>query len=156
LLRVHFQSNCVCWVYVIGIDATGYVARIFPDPDDALTNPVQPGVNYLMPGGTGWWALDDYRGIEQIYFIAARGPRPDIEAAIERLAGQPRLLGNADYQPVQAPAVIPVTRGLVRVDAPAPVTVPMAGPAPAVVTPTIFTSSGDGTDVVITRWFRHE
>lgn len=156
LLRVHFQANCACWVYVIGIDATGFVARIFPDPDDALTNPVQPGVNYLMPGGSQWWALDDHRGVEQIYFVASREPRPDIEAAVAQLAGQPRRTGGDSYQPVREPAIVPVTRGLVKVDAPAPVRVPMGGAAPAVVTPTIFTNSDQTTDVVITRWFRHE
>jgi hypothetical protein len=156
LLRFHFQANCACWVYVIGIDATGYVARIFPDPQEALTNPVRPGVNYLMPGGNYWWALDDHRGIEQIYFVASREPRPDIEAAVESLASQPRQLSAPTYQPVREPAIVPVTRGLVRVEAPAPVTVPMGSAAPAVVTPTIFTNSDQSTDVVITRWFRHE
>lgn len=158
LLRFHFQANCACWVYVIGIDATGFVARIFPDPEEAHSNPVQPGVNYLMPGGNAWWALDDYRGIEQIYFVASREQRPDIEAAVERLAAQPRQLASPTYQPVREPAIVPVTRGLVRVEAPAPVAVPM-GPStspPAVVTPTIFTNSDQSTDVVITRWFRHE
>ncbi|MEQ8485822.1 MAG: DUF4384 domain-containing protein [Pseudomonadales bacterium] len=156
LLRVHLQANCACYVYVIGIDATGYVARIFPDPDEALTNPVQPGVNYLMPGGSQWWALDDHRGIEQIYFVAAREPRPDLEAAVAQLAGQPRQLSAAEYRPVREPAVVPVTRGLVKVEAPAPVAVPMSGTAPAVVTPTIFTSGDAANDVVITRWFHHE
>lgn len=156
LLRVHFQANCACWVYVVGIDATGYVARIFPDPDGALNNPVTPGANYLMPGGSQWWALDDQRGVEQIYFIASREPRPDIEAAIEQLAGQPRQLNTGSYQPVSEPAIVPVTRGLVKVEAPAPVAVPMGSAAPAVVTPTIFSNAEQDTDVVVTRWFHHE
>ncbi|MCC5869663.1 MAG: DUF4384 domain-containing protein [Gammaproteobacteria bacterium] len=156
LLRFHFQANCACWVYVIGIDATGFVARIFPDPEEAHSNPVQAGVNYLMPGGNAWWALDDYRGIEQIYFVASREQRPDIEAAVEHLAAQPRQLASPTYQPVREPAIVPVTRGLVRVEAPAPVAVPMGASSPAVVTPTIFTNSDHSTDVVITRWFRHE
>ena len=156
LLRIHFQANCTCWVYVIGIDATGYVARIFPDPDSALSNPVTAGANYLMPGGSQWWALDDHRGVEQIYFVASRERRPDIEAAIEQLAGQPRQLNSGSYQPVSEPAIVPVTRGLVKVAAPAPVGVPMGEGAPAVVTPTIFTNAESATDVVVTRWFRHE
>lgn len=156
LLRVHFQANCACWVYVVGIDATGYVARIFPDPDSALRNPVTPAANYLMPGDSQWWALDDQRGIEQIYFVASRERRPDIEAAIEQLAAQPRQLNTESYQPVSEPAIVPVTRGLVKVEAPAPVGVPMGEGAPAVVTPTIFTNAESATDVVVTRWFRHE
>ncbi len=126
-----FQTNCTCWVYVIGVDATGYVARIFPDSDGSLTNPVAPGANHLMPGGDQWWALDDQRGIEQIYFVASREQRPDIEAAIDRLASQPRRLNAAGLQPVMEPAVVPATRGLVKVEAPAPVTLPLAGRAPA-------------------------
>lgn len=156
LLRVHFQSNCACWVYVIGIDATGYVAQIFPDPDSSLGNPVTAGRNYLLPDGDQWWGLDDQRGIEQVYFVAAREPRPDIEAAIARLAAQPRQLATAEYRPVSEPAIVPGTRGLVKVAVAAPVEVPVSNAAPAQVTPAIFTNEDDDTDLVITRWFRHE
>jgi hypothetical protein len=157
LLRVHFQSNCACWVYVVGIDATGYVAQIFPDADSGQGNPVTAGTNYLMPGGDDWWGLDDHRGIEQVYFVAAREPRPEIEAAVARLAAQPRQLASTDYRPVSEPAILPNTRGLVKVSAPAPVNVPQGGgSASAQVTPAIFTNNDDATDLVITRWFRHE
>src|SRR5262249_7292925 len=29
--KFSFRTNCDCYVYVIGVDATGYVARIFPE-----------------------------------------------------------------------------------------------------------------------------
>lgn len=156
LLRFHFQTNCACWVYVIGIDATGYVAQIFPDPEGGGANPVRPGANHLVPGGDDWWGLDDQRGIEQVYFIAAREARPDIEQAIARLAAAPRTLAAESYRPVAEPAIIPGTRGLVRVEVPAPVAVPLDEHTAATVRPAIFTNHDSATDLVVTRWFRHD
>lgn len=156
LLRFHFQANCACWVYVVGIDATGYVAQIFPDPDGGGGNPVRPGTNYLVPGGDDWWGLDDQRGIEQVYFLAARQARPDVEAAIARLAAAPRQLATDNYRPVAEPAILPSTRGLVKVEAPAPVQVPLSERTSATVRPAIFTNNDPATDLVVTRWFRHE
>lgn len=155
-IKVHFQSNCACYVYVIGIDATGKVARIFPDAEDGRTNPVVPGENYLLPGGSQWWALDDYRGIEQIYFVAAREPRPQIEQALRALAETGSGDVSRNYRAVAEPAIPPPTRGLVKIDVARPVPMPVAGVTDSAVRPTVFTGAESGVDVVVTRWFRHE
>ncbi len=152
-IKILFAANCDCYVYVIGIDATGYVARIFPDgnPGTAL---VQPGAQYLVPGGTTWWGLDDHRGVEQIYFVASHRRRPDIEDLLAQLAGQRPAL-PAEFRAVREPAIVP-TRGLVQVQAAAPTVVPSEfGPAQPV-SPTSFRSTVADADLVITRWFRHE
>lgn len=154
-IKIYFSANCACYVYVIGIDATGYVAQIFPEGDMGAANRVAPGGKYLVPEGTAWWGLDDYRGIEQVYFIASRERRPDIEELVAQLAGQrPEL--PADYRPVREPAIVAMTRGLVQVQSAAPTTVPTEYGAEQSFSPTSFQATVADADLVITRWFRHE
>lgn len=151
LLQFYFSSNRDAWVYVIGIDATGYVAQIFPDPAAGLGNPVQAGREYVLPGGNQWWGLDAQPGAEQVYFVASEMPRDDIEQVIERLLAQPREISGAGYVPVRRPAVVR-TRGLVRVGdaAGSPAGMPSA---PAGDT---WYAPASSSEVVLTRWFLHE
>ncbi|HEX2139818.1 MAG TPA: DUF4384 domain-containing protein, partial [Woeseiaceae bacterium] len=153
-IKMYFSANCACYVYVIGIDATGYVAQIFPGRGDVPSR-VQPGAEYLVPGGTTWWGLDDYRGVEQVYFIASGERRHDIEELIAQLAGQ-RPSVPASYRPVREPAVVPMQRGLVQVQSAAPTSVPMQSGANQQISPVLFQSTVADADLVITRWFRHE
>lgn len=154
-IKIFFAANCSCYVYVIGIDATGYVAQVFPGGDVQSAGPVAPGARHLLPGGTAWWGLDDYRGVEQIYFIASRERRRDIEQRIAELAGR-RPLVPADYRPVREPAIVAMTRGLVQVQSAAPTVIPAEYGAGQEVSPTLFQSTVADADLVITRWFRHE
>lgn len=154
-IKIHIAANCACYVYVIGIDATGYVAQIFPQGDIRSAARVTPGRQYLVPDGTAWWGLDDYQGIEQIYFIASRERRPDIEAGVAQLAGR-RAAPPAAYRAVREPAIVPVARGLVQVQSAAPTMVANELGAAQPVTPTLFQATVQDADLVITRWFRHE
>lgn len=154
-IKIFFAANCACYVYVIGIDATGYVAQIFPNGDVRAASRVSPGSKNLVPAGTTWWGLDDYRGIEQIYFIASRERRRDIEDLVAQLAGQRPSL-PADYRPVRQPAIVPMTRGLVQVQSAAPATVPTEYGTEQQISPTLFQSTVADADLVITRWFRHQ
>jgi hypothetical protein len=154
-IKLFFSANCVCHVYVIGIDATGYVAQIFPEAGGNASSLVAPGEKHLVPAGTTWWGLDEYRGVEQVYFIASRERQPDIEKLVAELAGQ-RPSVPASYRPVRHPAIVPVQRGLVQVQSAAPTVVPTGYGASEPVSPTLFQSTVAGADLVITRWFRHE
>ena len=155
LLKVHFRTNCNCYVYVIGVDATGYVAQIYPDAEENHSNPVRGGASYLVPAGEqDWWAMDSFKGVEQVYFVASYTQRDDIEEALTNLAGMPRNVDPATYRPVAQAAIVPATRGLVKVKA-QPIQVP-SGNAEVEFTPTSFSSEQPGAEVVVTRWFRHE
>ncbi|HEX7034241.1 MAG TPA: DUF4384 domain-containing protein [Pseudomonadales bacterium] len=154
-IKIFFSANCACHVYVIGVDATGYVANIFPDGVTHTAGPVTPGAQYLVPGGSTWWGLDTYRGIEQIYFIASHTRRPDIERLVAELAGRRPDL-PASYRPVREPAVLTTTRGLAQVQSAAPTVVATEQGAGQPVSPTSFQSTVADADLVITRWFRHE
>ncbi len=155
LLKVHFRANCACYVYIIGVDATGYVAQIYPDPAENHANPVQPGQSYLIPSSQeDWWALDTYKGLEQVFFLASYQQRTDVEEILARMANIPRASQPQSYQPVAQAAVVPLTRGLIKVKA-KPVNVPSAVGTSAV-TPDLFQAPEAGAGVVVTRWFNHE
>lgn len=152
LLKLQFLANCACYVYIVGVDATGYVARIYPDPEEGHSNPVIPGTRYLIPAGReDWWAMDSFTGVEQVFFVASYVPRPDIENVLDELGGAERNVDPDSYRPVNVAAVVPATRGLVKVKADP---VPVAGGA-ATITPSVFTSAEPGNELVITRWFNH-
>ncbi len=155
LLKVQFKANCACYIYVIGVDATGYVAQIYPDAEEGHSNPVAPGRNYLVPAGPqDWWAMDSFKGVEQVFFIASYVQRDDIEQVLSRMANQPRNVSVQSYQPVSEAAYAPSTRGLVKVKT-GPVTVNTGSGAQSV-TPTLFSSEETTGEVVVTRWFHHE
>lgn len=154
-IKLYFASSCDCYVYIIGVDATGYVAQIFPEGNLADTRAVRTGQDYLVPSGTTWWGLDDFRGIENIYFIASRARRSYIEQIVSRMAGtRPPVPGN--YRPVTQPAEVPVTRGLVQVQDAAPTSIPTEFGGSQSVSPTSFQNTVADADLVVSRWFRHE
>lgn len=155
MLKITFQANCACYIYVIGVDATGYVAQIYPEAMEQQASPVRAGETYLLPGGNDWWALDEYKGVEQIYFLASFTVRDDVETLLREMAGVPRSVRRDSYRPVAEPAVIPVTRGLVKVKG-APITIPTQSGSRQTVTPTLFSAKELSGEVVVTRWFNHE
>jgi hypothetical protein len=154
-LKVMFSVNCDCYVYIIGIDATGYSAQIFPDASSGSNNPVQAGRQYLLPEGGDWWGLDEYRGTESIYFVTSYRQRTDIENIIANLANQPRNLSGG-YQPVTQAAMVPIPRGLIKVQDGAPTLVPTGYGTPYQITPQKFIATAAGADLIITRWFNHQ
>jgi len=90
-----------------------------------------------------------------VYFIASHTRRKDIEEIISSMANTPRRVPK-DYKTVQVAAVIPDTRGLVKVQSAQPSTVTTESGSTYEFTPTAFTSAVTGTDLVITRWFSHQ
>jgi len=154
-LKISFKANCNCYVYVIGIDATGFVAEVFPDPDSSIGNPVSADRQYTFPEGDIWWGLDDYRGVETVYFIASHTRRTDIEEIISSMANTTRRVPK-DYKVVQVAAVIPDTRGLVKVHSAQASKVMTEAGSTFEYTPTAFTTAVSGVDLVITRWFLHQ
>ena len=154
--KFSFRANCDCFVYVIGADATGYIARIFPDPASGLSNPVQANRQYVVPEGTAWYGLDQYKGVEQVFFIASRTPRQDIEGPLSQLAQTPRTAPPQNYRSVREAATSDASRGLVKVQMGAPSTVQGESGQRYNFTPQSFAAQSGADDVVITRWFNHQ
>jgi hypothetical protein len=155
--KFSFRVNCDCYVYVIGADATGYIARIFPDPASGLTNPVRANQQYVVPEGTAWYGLDQYKGVEQVFFIASRTARQDIEGPLTQLAQTARAAPPQNFRAVREPAMpSAVTRGLVKVQMGTPSAVQAESGQRYSFTPQAFASPSGADDVVVTRWFNHE
>ena len=77
--RVMFRANTNCYVYVIAVDGTAWAQGIFPPASNPFANPVKAGQQYLLPEGNNWFSLDQFKGIETIFFVASHERRPDIE-----------------------------------------------------------------------------
>ena len=155
VVKFSFRANCACYVYVIGIDATGYVAKVFPEK---AARPVRANQQYLVPTGTAWYGLDQRKGVEQVFFVASRRPRADIETSLGQLAQTSRASLSRDYRPVREPAVPDAaSRGLVKVQMTAKSTVSSESGQSYSFTPQAFAAAQPQSgEVVVTRWFRHE
>lgn len=154
VVKFSFRTNCDCYVYVVGVDATGYVARVFPEKSG---KPVRANQQYVVPQGTTWYGLDQYKGTEQVFFIASRRPRADIESSLQQLSRTGRSSLSRNYRPVRE-AALPdaATRGLVKVQMGTKSTVSTESGQPYSFTPQAFAAQPGSDDVVVTRWFRHE
>ena len=155
--KFSFRVNCNCYVYVIGADATGYIARIFPDPASGQRNPVRANLQYVVPEGTAWYGLDQYKGVEQVFFVASRTARQDIEGPLGQLAQTARSAPPQDFRPVREVAMpASAMRGLVKVQMGTPSAVQGESGQRYSFTPQAFASPAGADDVVVTRWFNHE
>jgi uncharacterized protein DUF4384 len=157
VIKFSFRVNCDCYVYVIGADATGYIARIFPDPASRLANPVRGNQQYVVPEGTAWYGLDQYKGVEQVFFIVSRTPRKDIEGPLTELAQTPRAAPPQNFRAVREAAMSSAAmRGLVKVQMGTPSAVQSESGQRFSFTPQAFAALGGADDVVVTRWFNHQ
>jgi hypothetical protein len=155
--KFSFRVNCDCYVYVIGADATGYIARIFPDPASGQTNPVRANQQYVVPEGTAWYGLDQYKGVEQVFFVASRTARQDIEGPLTQLAQTARPAPPQNFRAVREVAMPgAVSRGLVKVQMGTPSAVQGESGQRVSFTPQAFASPSGADDVVVTKWFNHE
>jgi hypothetical protein len=150
--RIAFRAGQECFVYILGVDATGWVTPIFPGAHSEHANPVEGGREYLLPDPSLAFSLNTHRGIEHVYFMASEEARPDLEAILEEFEGktQPPPAGE---ERVSETAVI--SRGFETETRGRDIVLP-AELGTRSVTPSAFLSSEAGTDLVITRWFRHE
>lgn len=152
--KLSVRANTTCWLYVIDIDATGWAQPIFPNAEySALQNPVEPGRALVWPEGKDWIYLDQYRGVETLYFVASRGPRPELEQVLGDLA---RMKRPASDPPARVEQVAAITRGLAGKRPGTEAMVLSSTGLPCGVPSQAFVSQLAGAELVVTRWFRHE
>ncbi len=160
-VKLNFRTNADCYVYVIGIDGTSWAQPVFPSEYAGYTNPVKPNTVYTIPEGSNWIPLDSYRGVEHLYFLASRTPRPDLERVLVEIAAHVRP-EDSQRAPGERPLLAqvqsdaPIARGFdkARVSSFADVQ-SSNGQDHTVPAQAFFASKADG-DVLVTRWFRHE
>lgn len=153
-LKIRFQVNTECYVYAVWIDATAWATPVFPL--QSTDNPVEPDKRYSVPEGDDWLYLDDYRGVENLYFVASHVPIPELERSLESFAGRTREFREEGIEVALVDEPAEITRGLagVRPGKSAPVTA-TDGTSHDVASQS-FVSELASSDLVVTRWFRHE
>ena len=151
-LKFFYRSNCACFLYVIGVDSTGWLTRIYPRADDP--NLIPADEEGLIPNGAQWWGLDEYKGVETIYFVLSKTELSDLETRLQSLPATRPALSVVSRTVSEAP-LIP-TRGLVLVEETAPVHVASETGTVHTLDTLGFTNNVDPNRVVVSRWFHHD
>ena len=152
--RVMFRANTDCYVYVIAVDGSAWAQGIFPTASSPFANPIKAGQQYILPEGTNWFSLDQFKGIETIFVVASHAPRQDIEHILTTITGRER---NPTEKPqaVSEPAIIPNGYSGARPGL-SPLAFPTAQNQQQELLPTTYFVKTAGEDLRITRWFRHQ
>lgn len=156
--RIMFRANIDCYVYVIAIDGSAWAQGVFPSLSSPFANPVKQGQQYIIPENNNWLSLDQFKGIETIFFVASPEKRQDIEDILASIAGKERHPRETPQQVTEAP-IIPA--GFHRSQ---PSRTPfiigqqshsLQGQDQGLIPTTYFTQKA-GEALRVTRWFRHE
>ena len=156
--RIMFRANCACYIYVIAIDGSAWAQGIFPNLTSPFANPVKQDQQYVIPENNNWLSLDQFKGIETLFFVASPEKRQDIEDIVANIAGKERHPKSTPQQVTEAP-IIP--SGYYR---------SQSGSSPFIIgqgaaiplgqdhnlIPTTYFTQKAGEALRVTRWFRHE
>jgi hypothetical protein len=159
-IKFMFRANVDAYVYVVAIDGTGWIQPVFPSGYAGFANPVKANQTYLFPEGATWAPLDSYRGVEHLYFIASRFPRPDLEKSLVAIASHLREVDSTRKESdkellASVVTEAPIARGFDTARKSVVTEVPSATGEKFPVDAQIFASNGQG-EIVVTRWFRHQ
>ena len=88
--RLYFRPNVDSHIYVVVVDATGWVQPIFPASFTGDAARVEGGNTTLLPDDTHWFGLDEHPGVYHLYFLASRHPRADLEEQLREFASKQR------------------------------------------------------------------
>ena len=152
--RIMFRPHTDGYVYVVAIDGSGWAQGIFPPSTSPLANPVKAGEQYVLPEGNNWFSLDQFKGVETMFFVASQDKRQDLEEVLQSISGQERP-ATATPQQVTKVAMVPYGVGGARPSAQGFNLSSGAGPGQTIM-PTSYFSKTAGEDLRLTRWFRHE
>ncbi len=152
--RIMFRPHTDGYVYVVAIDGSGWAQGIFPPPTSPLANPVKAGEEYVLPEGNNWFSLDQFKGIETIFFVASQEKRQDLEEILQSIIGRERP-ASATPQRVTKVAMVPYGVGGARPSTQG-FTLATGSGQDQTIMPTSYFSKTAGEDLRLTRWFRHE
>lgn len=159
--RLYLRPNVDSYVYVVAVDATGWVQPVFPAGFGPDLSPLLAEQTELLPGPDHWFGLDEHTGIYHLYFLASRTRRPDLEAQLQEFASQQRTLPrDTETRSVDEPVVVEsdwvkerggtlTARGTVS-------EIRTRSGTAYEVTPNTYSFGVEGADFVLTRWFRVE
>lgn len=150
--KIFFRASADCFVYVVLVDSTGFVQVLHPEAGVGQTT--RGGADTFLPPGPldQAYAVDEFRGVETLYFVAARQRRLDLERALQPFVGRQR-------PPLQDPQRVTtlgddfVEVGVAARSAGDPADV-QVGDGVATFDTQAFLEAA-GSDLVLTRWFEH-
>jgi len=156
--RIMFRANSDCYVYVIAIDGSAWAQGVFPSLTAPFANPVKQGEQYIIPENNNWLSLDQFKGIETLFFVASPDKRQDIEDILASIAGKERHPKATPQQVTEAP-IIPA--GFHRSQpSSTPFVIGQRSSSPQGqdqgLIPTTYFTQKAGEALRVTRWFRHE
>jgi len=149
--KIIFQSNALCYFYIIQLDSTGKIDPIFPSQFSTLNNPVEPDARYEIPKGNKWLFLDANFGVETIYFIASRSRRTDIEKVLQEIKTKNPSLVREQFIAMNQPTVL--NRGIAGIRPGNPNNVSFQDGSQGSYAPTLIKSIQ--AEFVMTRYFYH-
>ena len=152
--RVMFRPHQDGYVYVIAVDGSALAQGIFPSASTPFANPVKAGQQYILPEGNNWFSLDQFKGIETIFFVTSPAPRKDIEDILTTITGRERSPLEKP-QAVSEPAIVPHGYSGTR-PGNSPFAVQTSTQQKHELLPTTYFVQTAGEDLRITRWFRHQ
>ncbi|MGD9850842.1 MAG: DUF4384 domain-containing protein [Nitrospirales bacterium] len=152
--RIMFRPNTDGYVYIVAIDGSGWAQGIFPPATAPLANPVKAGEQYVLPEANNWFSLDQFKGIETIFFVTSKEQRQDIEEILQSITGRERPASESPQQ-VTKVAMVPNGVGGAR---PSTKAFSLSGGSgqDETIIPTSYLAQKAGQDLRLTRWFRHE
>lgn len=158
-IKFSVRVNRTCHLYIISIDGSGWLEPLFPFSKARLssgqTNPVPGGVTLGFPAGSDWFYLDEFTGVETLYFVASHEPREDLERILQKFVAKERPAIDAESAAsVPAPAV--VKRGFGGKRKGYTMTVQSSDSAEHRVDTSRFVSDLEAAGLVVTRWFHHD
>ena len=152
--RIMFRAKTLCYVYVIAIDGSAWAQGVFPPPGNLFSNPVKPGQQVVLPEGPNWFSLDQYQGIETIFFVASQERRPDLEKILTKITGRERHPSEKPAS-VTEPAIIPLGYSGAKASR-SPFAIQTSQEQKQQLISTTFFVQTAGEALRVTRWFHHQ
>lgn len=152
--RMMFRANTDCYVYVIAIDGSAWAQGVFPSLTSPFANPIKQGQQYVIPDNNNWFSLDQFKGIETVFFVASPDKRQDIEEILASIGGRERHPATTPQQVTEAPIIPAGFYG--RQQSTTPFTLEQSSASDQDLMPTTYFTQKAGEALRVTRWFRHE
>ena len=152
--RIMFRANTDCYVYVIAIDGSAWAQGVFPSLTSPFANPIKQGQQYVIPDNNNWFSLDQFKGIETVFFVASPDKRQDIEEILASIGGRERHPATTPQQVTEAPIIPAGFYG--HQQSTTPFTLGQSSASDQDLMPTTYFTQKAGEALRVTRWFRHE
>lgn len=79
-IRLEIKSNKPGFLYIIQQTSRGTWTSLYPERGEQ--HEIQPGIDYIIPGGEGRFEFDEHAGQERLLVLLSRTPLRDLEDQI--------------------------------------------------------------------------